>query len=106
MKWHIGQEIVCVKSHPTGFVKKNQTYIIKGLRMACNCCIDIDVGCKHKIEVKEYTTICTQCNKTTSNKTDNTVWLGEFRFAPLEYDKQAIEELIENQITTHTKSNK
>ena len=44
--WRIGQDIVCVKTHPKGVVKEGELYTIKALRTTtCKCSeVEIDVG--------------------------------------------------------------
>ena len=89
MNWHIGQEIVCVESHRMGVVTKDKTYTIKGLRNS-PCCnhINIDIG------VSEYGyDRCSKCGK--SGKLGYTWWFTEARFAPIEYNEEAIGELME-----------
>lgn len=94
MNWHIGQEIVCIKTHSQGLVKRGRIYTIKGLQKGfCPCYhILIDVGIEHS-----GTTGCVRCNKRMPENTSN-AWFGEHLFAPLEYDQQAIEELLEQPI--------
>jgi len=41
--WHIGQDIVCIKSHSHGAVKEGDVYVIQGLKQSC-CMVSIDVG--------------------------------------------------------------
>lgn len=87
MKWYIGQEIVCVKSHSKGVVKIGQIFIIRGLMQGC-CGVKIDVG----IIPPCGTMFCRHCNYhyTTNGKH----WFTERLFSPLEYDQQAIDELL------------
>jgi hypothetical protein len=87
--WYIGQEIVCIKTHPLKIVKRGQIYIIKGLKKSdCSCNkIIIDVGFKAKFK----STYCLLCLQDSSH--DSIYWLCETRFAPLEYNSDAIEEL-------------
>lgn len=88
MNWHIGQEIVCIKSHSQGKVKKGNIYTVKGITRPC-CSILLDVG----VRSRSNTTFCT-CDTPLHN--NGIWWISESLFAPLEYDKQAIEELLEN----------
>lgn len=91
MNWYIGQEIVCIKSHHKGVVKRGNIYIIKGLRSSsCKCQeVEIDVG----IKSSSKHTMCTNCKHKTLDHTD-IWWLSETRFAPLEYNQDAINELL------------
>ncbi len=96
MDWHIGQEIVCIKTHSQGVVKRGNIYTIQGLKQAsCEChYIDIDVGIKGD---GSNTVRCGDCNVIT-RVVGNIHWLHEELFAPLEYDQQAIDELLEQPI--------
>ena len=89
MNWRIGQEIVCIKSHSWGAVKEGKVYTIKGIRKAC-CHVQLDVGIQS--DIKEY--YCKRCF--TSYEDNNIWWIADFLFSPLEYDQNAIEELLEN----------
>lgn len=90
MNWYIGQDIVCINAKGTKDIKEGNIYTIKGLRKGC-CNIQIDVGVNHE----KYDVLrCIHCNRKT--KHDDINWKSEYRFAPLEYDQQAIEELLEN----------
>lgn len=90
MNWYIGQEIVCIREHSKGVVKKGQIYVIQGLQISpCQCkIIYIDVG------IIPASELC-RCIKCSYIWSDIYIWwLSENLFAPLEYDKQAIEELL------------
>lgn len=91
MNWHIGQEIVCIKTHSHGMVKRGRIYTIQGLQQGvCSCHhILIDVG----IESGGLTNGCSKCRKILPQS--NVLWFGETIFAPLEYNQQAIDELLE-----------
>lgn len=84
MNWHIGQEIVCVKSHSQGVVKKDRIYTIKGIMQSC-CHISLDVGMKQTDRTGSglFQLQCNLCNKSEPITTDNTWWFGESLFAPL-----------------------
>lgn len=88
MNWHIGQEIVCINAKETINLKEGGVYTIKGLSKQCNCGILIDIGIFNGIGC-----VCFKCSKKVS---DGIEWKSEHRFAPLEYDQNAIEELLEN----------
>jgi hypothetical protein len=87
MKWYIGQEIVCIKTHPEGLVKKGEIYVIQKLSQ-CKCCILIDVGV-----ITNQGCQCQECN-TIVSEYDN--YFYESRFAPLEYNQDEINKLLEN----------
>lgn len=93
--WKIGQEIVCIKTHSKGVVKRGQIYTIQALRKSiCNCySIIIDVG----INNSHIGGICRTCGKT-AVLDDNIWWFSEKLFAPLEYNADGIKELIEEPI--------
>lgn len=95
MNWHIGQEIVCIKTHTTGVIKRGQIFTINGLRNGiCNCSpIQIDVGIKVKAD---YDT-CSRCKVAVRSSCDSWFFHEEL-FATLEYDQQAIDELLEQPI--------
>jgi hypothetical protein len=92
MKWYIGQEVICVESHSQKIVKKGQVYEIKSLRSGfCKCSkVLIDVGIK-----QIGTSHCGICEKSDSEATE-VWWFYEKYFAPLEYNKDEIEKLLEN----------
>lgn len=97
MKWYIGQEIVCIKSHSKNVVIKGEVFTIQGLKNAnCKCNeIEIDIG-----KIFENTTAtglyrCTHCNNVFQDTT-SIWWMSEVLFAPLEYNQNAINELLEN----------
>lgn len=91
MNWYIGQEIVCIKTHSQGMVKRGQTFIIKGLSNGfCRCtAVLIDVGViSNNLRVE-----CKYCN-VIINKNSNVHWFAESYFSPLEYNQEAIDELL------------
>lgn len=95
MNWYIGQEIVCVRSQSQGYLKRGQVFTIKGLRDSfCNCKIVlIDVG----IREKNSHNLCGICNIKSFGQMD-IGWFAESFFAPLEYNQDAINELLEEPI--------
>lgn len=98
MEWHIGQEIVCVKSHSEREVKRGEICKIHALKGSC-CGVLIDIGRKDKIKADTYITIC-RCGNEIHNGANSTLWFHESLFQPLEYNKEAIEELLEQKIST------
>ena len=97
MNWHIGQDIVCIKNHSQGIVKKGETFIITGIKKGC-CKILIDIGYIVKdFEGSNLFQIpCDNCKKILFVGSDNTHWLNEELFAPLDtlIDISEIEEII------------
>lgn len=91
MKFEIGQEVLCIKTHSQGAVVKGQKYPVIGIRQGC-CQIVLDVG------IVSTTTIwfCRNCQKT-RNCGDNVWWLHSNLFAPIDntLSEVTIEELIE-----------
>ena len=96
MNWHIGQEIVCVKSHSQGYVTCGKIYTINGLQKSmCKCNdVDIDVG----ITTNNTRFACGGCEARWLNNA-GVVWISETLFAPLEYNQDAINELLEEPVT-------
>ena len=95
MSWYIGQEIVCIKTHSQGVVKRGQIYTIKGLRNGiCECSpVQIDVG----IKAKAAFDTCNDCGVEVLT-TSEIWWFHESLFAPLEYNQEAIDELLKEPI--------
>ena len=95
MNWHIGQEVVCIKTHSQGIVKKGDIYTIESLRKPeCGCYIVlIDVGIIQPNKAQLHCAICNYVSKVVDN--ENSIWWISSRlFAPLEYNQKAIEELL------------
>lgn len=90
MSWYIGQEIICIKSHSCGIIKRGQTFIIKGLSSSrCKCSyILIDIGIVSKTGVGE----CTNCNQV--YRQDDIWWLREELFSPLDFDISELVDII------------
>ena len=99
MNWYIGQEIVCIKTHSQGVVVKGKVYTIQGLKQGC-CEVDIHVGIFTKLEDWQiwFLSSCDRCGHCEDSGLDSTHWLSETIFAPLEYDSQAIEELLQIEV--------
>jgi len=94
MNWYIGQDIVCVKSHTKGTVKKGIVYTIRGLQLgACGCgVVEIDVGVPKATEDAR----CGICSSRHINHS-NCWWIAECLFAPLDsfVNSEEIAELLE-----------
>ncbi len=81
--FHIGQDIVCVKTHSQGFVKEGQLYVVKGLSTGiCRCNpVIIDVG----IVTDPAPIQCGRCKIiATKIGNPNIFWFGESLFRPLD----------------------
>lgn len=95
MNWYIGQEIVCVKSHSLKSVVKGKVYTIKSLEKRC-CFMGIDVGIIDQTNYINDTANCRSCGANMKVfKTGNKWWFSELLFAPLEYNQDALNELLE-----------
>jgi len=95
-KWYIGQEIVCIRTHSRGIVKSGEIYKIVGLSTSkCKCSNStlIDVGIKPISNFGK----CAICYIRYEKGID-AWWLHEILFAPLEYDQNEIEKLLEIKI--------
>ena len=94
MNWYIGQEIVCIKTHSQGYVKRGQTFTIRGLRLSNCICnnveIDVGINCPHKKRFHN----CTGCKTRTQEMPYGARWFSQSLFAPLEYNQEAIDELL------------
>lgn len=99
--FHIGQDVVCIKTHSEGIVKKGSVYVIKGLKLGC-CTIFVDVGIKapNLNGSGTFEVNCFKCKKITYCHTDNTHWIGASLFAPLDTltDISEIEEILNQPI--------
>jgi len=82
MNWYIGQDIVSVKNHKQGLIKKGQVFVIKGLKNSwCKCNkVQIDVGVSDGSFGVNW---CSTCRVNDTEKT-YTNWLSENLFAPLD----------------------
>jgi len=95
-KWYIGQEIVCIRTHSRGIVKSGQIYKIVGLstsKCKCSNLTLIDVGIRNIADFVK----CGICHINYRELSD-AWWLHEILFAPLEYDQNEIEKLLEIKI--------
>lgn len=84
--FHIGQYIVCIKTHSDGDVKEGQVYTINSLKKGC-CSILIDVG----ISTKSIFSLCFCGN---IEKSNGITWFCESLFKPLD-ELSDISELLE-----------
>ncbi len=83
MNWHIGQDIVCIKTHSRGFATKGTVYTIKSIRSgACNCKdLDLDIGVRYDMGNVDVVT-CGVCRCKLAN--DGVEWMSETIFYPLD----------------------
>lgn len=92
MNWHIGQEVVCVKSHKDIALIKGEVYTIEGIiKRKCCGAIYLNVGF---FIPSHFKTVKCQC-KLVFKKDSEIAYTRESNFAPLEYNQEAIEELLE-----------
>ena len=90
MNWYIGQEVLCIK--PVDDLKKGKLYVIQGL-IKGNCpCHDILIDIGYSINAKRIT--CVKCLKR-DIEINYIRYYADNRFTPLEYDSEAISELLE-----------
>lgn len=99
--WYIGMDVVCIKTHSQGVVKEGNVYTIKSLRKTC-CVVQIDIGAKAPDlnGSSVFETRCGKCKKITYNHRDNTYWIAESLFVPLDTltDISEIEEILNQPI--------
>ena len=95
MNWYIGQEVVCVRTHPDKVVVRGKTYPIKGLKQsACRCKnINIDVGIRANHAIYSEYSRCNVCNDV--ELVGDIFWLHENRFAPLDQDISELTAILE-----------
>ena len=87
MNWYIGQEIVCIDAtEQIGYLKEGAVYKVRGVS-ACRCETNLDIG-----QSDGSGSHCYDCNTDVS---DDVLWFKSRRFAPLEYNQDAINELLE-----------
>ena len=88
--YEIGQQVVCVESHPMGDVKEGQVYTVKSLSL-CKCCgnLIIDIG----LNADNTLVRCVMCNHIF--ETNGITYFAAKRFRPLDdlYNTE-IEELM------------
>lgn len=101
MKWHIGQKVICVKSHSYSDhngVKKGKIFTIKGIRKGC-CSIELDLG----IVTPDWANLvqCMTCNK--YFMVEPCWWMRDKLFAPLQTEDElselTVEEMLEEEVT-------
>lgn len=97
--WYIGQEIVSLRTSKDYPIKKGEIFTIKALKISnCRCKnIDIHIGFFMPDDRGQYCSICWDDDIT--DKGDMIAWQDERDFAPLEYNKEAIEELLKTEQT-------
>jgi len=85
MKFEIGQEVVCIKSHSLGYVTKGKTYIIKNiLKRRCKCEHPIlDVGI---IRLAAANTKCSRCGASHILPFSNIAYVSSRLFIPIQKD--------------------
>lgn len=95
--WHIGQKVVCIKTHSLGVVQKGQTHTIQGIRKHdCGCSvITLNVGIvnpNHSSTAKMVR--CPVCKHVFLKEPSHYWWwIDERLFRPLEttYTEEEIE---------------
>ena len=79
-RFKIGQDVVCVNTHPEGVVIKGKTYTILDNKSLCKCC-SVDIGVKQETSLMVF---CVDCN--TTHESTGAYYVGSFRFAPIQED--------------------
>lgn len=95
MNWHIGQEIVCVKTHSKRRVVRGKTYTINSLiKSPCKCGHVLISVCG--INSPTNLSRCVYCQYEFNN--NGIFWLHEELFAPLDADISELTEILEQPI--------
>jgi hypothetical protein len=77
--YRAGDEVVCIRDHSQGIVKKGQVYTANQItRMGCGCVLLVDVGLKSD---RQFTQ-CAACGMN-DEKTDNIWWIDARLFRRL-----------------------
>lgn len=92
MKWYIGQEIVCIKTHTQGVFKKGETYTIKGIIERCGCGVLLDIGFKATNYIGENVK-CPDCG---GIYLKSSIWyFKSTSFAPIDFDISELTDILE-----------
>lgn len=92
MKWYIGQEIVCIKTHRQGVFKKGEVYFIKGIIERCSCGILFDIGFKAKTYIGKNV----RCHDCGGIYLKSSIWyFDSTSFAPLDFDISELTDILE-----------
>lgn len=76
--FRVGQEVVCIKDHSQGVIKKGQTFIIKSIiHSSCNC-VSVDIG----LNTTNKLSRCT-CGNSTFHS-NGIWWISTTILAPVE----------------------
>lgn len=77
----VGKQVICIKSHSLGVVKKGEIYMVNAIKK--DCCFDfvLDVGIEDNRTSPTGYTDCSICNKSTRH--DYIWWIAIELFAPL-----------------------
>lgn len=96
-KFHVGQQVICIKSHSKGIVKKGQIKEIQAIKKGpCKCApIVIDVGIPGNAPIGELVLVCHPCNL--SQQSDAVWWVNAALFAPLP-DEQELSDVTVDEI--------
>lgn len=96
MNWHIGQQIVCIKTRSDKAIKRGEDFKIKGLRAPfCNCSgVLIDVGLNTE---KGKNQKCSACGLS-NFPTGGVLWTRDLLFAPLDQDISELTEILKQSI--------
>lgn len=78
----IGDEVICIKSHPEGVTKQGKHYFIKEI-IACSCGNPI-LYFGHSAKLYSPQAYGTRCSKCGDRTTDGKWWQGMERFRKIE----------------------
>lgn len=87
--FEIGQQVVCIKTHPNKVVKEGETYTIKSMSIHCKCGLSVDIGAKDPCGPDHIICCCQDCDMTYA--LTDIWWISHKRFVPLDQWEQAEE---------------
>ncbi len=93
--FYVGQEVIGIKDHSQGYIKKGEHYTISGIMSGCKCT-------KNVVTVAEIAgnnrfSGCNHCNHFFS---ETGIWLSEKLFAPIQTEFQSVtfERVLETEL--------
>ena len=87
--FHIGQEIIAVRTHSKNIFRKGDILIVRNIKSACCHCFQFSVDIGHTHTVHEMH--CSKCDLVFTNE-DGVYWFANTNFAPLD----SAEKLLRN----------
>lgn len=93
MNFYIGQRVVCVETHPEGFVIAGQQYTITGIHNQCKCGVCITVGFREPaVDYIGERVWCMDCGSALRAKTLEWTFFPQ-RFRPLDTLTETMERI-------------